>query len=466
MKRAKTLLILSGILVVSVIAILAERAFKMHVDAINTIDEEVFSISQEDITSLSVKKDADSITIENSDGKWKYTDDKDFPVNQDYVSDMLANFQSVHASFIIDNVEDYSQYGLSNPEATITFTTADGDKVITFGTFSTIDEKRYICVDGGSVYLIDEDLLEKISGNVEDYLDRNKVYDFSQIKKLYATGDVSANIEYDPDGKYLYTDTYDYYSVDGDVHEAISSSKVESYLSTLKNLDLTKYETYKATDSDLKKYGLDNPNITIKLTGEVPVSGDDKDKAVESKSQTIYFSHKSDADEAYLYFKGSTIVYTITADEYESVAKANYKDLRPDEIVSFDWTKVAQLIVGFDGNNYVVDVEKSKKDGNTYTLDGETVDFQTVSSKLDTISLTEVGDSYEKGEKELSLSVVLDDDNTTKVSLNFYRYDGDSCVVEMDGKVIGLCSRSSMSSLREEMTSAILNKGKEESTEE
>ena len=48
------------------------------------------------------------------------------------------------------------------------------------------------------------------------------------------------------------------------------------------------------------------------------------------------------------------------------------------------------------------------------------------------------------------------------VNMVFYQYDGDSVVVAVDGKVVGLCSRSSMSSLREEMTSAILNKGKDQ----
>ena len=470
MKRMKTLLILCIILVVAIVAIIVEKGIKQHIDTVNTIDEEVFAVSEDDLTQVSISYGDDEITLEKTDDTWTYTDDTDFPVNQDYVAELLSYFESVHASFIIDDVTDYSQYGLSSPEATLTFTTEDGDSVITFGTFSTIDEKRYICVDGGSVYLIDDDLLAYVSADVDDYLARDSVYSYSQLTALTVTGDGNVNVEYDPDGDYTYTDDYDYYYVDGEDHKPLSESLVLTYLSSLESMDLTEYETYKADTSTLADYGLDSPTLTVVITGEVPADdseeSEDDDDAVESMTQTIYFYHEEDSDTAYLYFDGSTIVYAITSDEYETLADASYETLRPTEIVSIDWTNVAEISAEIDETTYVISVDYDEDDGNTYTLDDEELDFVTSTSKIDSITLSEVGDSYEKGTQELAFSITLNDEDATVINVVFYQYDGDSCVVEVDGEVVGLTSRSSMSNLREEMTSAILNKGKDAEEEE
>lgn len=461
MKRKKTLLVLCGILVVAIIAIFAERAFKQHMDKINSIDEEVFAISQDDVTALNITHGEDEIELKHSDDTWTYTEDSDFPVDQDYVSKLVSKFESVHASFIIDDVEDYSQYGIDNPEATVVFTTADGEKKVTFGTFSKIDEKRYICVDDGSVYLIDDDILEDVSAALNDFLLKDKVNDYSQLTAMVVKGDGNVKVTYDPDGDYTYTDAYDYYAVSGDNHQALSETKVLNYVSKLKELDLSNYETYKATEEDLAKYGLDHPTLAIALKGEVP-SEDEDDSAVESKSQKIYLSKEEDADTAYLNFVGSTIVYTISADDYDALTDASYEALRPDEIVSIDWTEVASISVKLDDQSYVINCDTDKKDGNTYILDDEKVDFLTSTSKINGLTLSEVGDDYKKGQQELAVAITLQDEDATVVNMVFYQYDGDSVVVAVDGKVVGLCSRSSMSSLREEMTSAILNKGKDQ----
>ncbi|SCZ78033.1 DUF4340 domain-containing protein [Pseudobutyrivibrio xylanivorans] len=459
MKRRKKLIVLSCILALAIVGIITEKAVAQHVDKINTIDESVFSISEDEVTQVAVTKGGNTAVIEKVDDSWKNTADTDFPVNQDYVAKIFDAFKSVNASFIIDDVEDYSQYGISNPEGKITFTTTEGTKEIAFGSFSTIDEKRYICVDGGSVYLIDTDLLEKLSGDVEDYLDRDKVEEYSQLTAMRVTGASKVNVVYDPDGKYTYTDTYDYYNVSDNEHQPLADSKVQGYLSTLSHLDLSKYETYKATEDDMAKYGLDNPTLTVTLTGEI-AADDDSEDAVKSVNQTLYFSHKDGKDKAYLCFDGSTIVYTITAEEYEDILKVNYEDLRPDEVVSIDWTKVAQISAKIDGETNIVEVDHSG-DGNKYYIGEDKVDFISVTSKIDGLTLTEAGEDYNKGTEELAFAITLDDDDATVVNVVMYQFDGDSCVVAADGKVVGLCDRSSMSNLREEITSAILNKGKD-----
>ena len=60
------------------------------------------------------------------------------------MSDFLSHFESVHASFVIEDVEDFAQYGLDDPSCTVTLTSADGSTVFQMGDYSTMDEKRYV----------------------------------------------------------------------------------------------------------------------------------------------------------------------------------------------------------------------------------------------------------------------------------------------------------------------------------
>ena len=96
MKRGKTLLILCAVLVIAIVAIIVEKAVKQHIDTVNTIDEEVFSISEDDLTQVEVEYNDDSVTLVQNDSAWQISDDTDFPVDQDYVADMLSYFESVH----------------------------------------------------------------------------------------------------------------------------------------------------------------------------------------------------------------------------------------------------------------------------------------------------------------------------------------------------------------------------------
>ena len=80
------------------------------------------------ISALSWTYDGQSLAF-HKDEVWYYDEDETFPVNEDAISALLEGFQSFGVSFIIEEVEDYGQYGLDDPERTITldYTTQDED---------------------------------------------------------------------------------------------------------------------------------------------------------------------------------------------------------------------------------------------------------------------------------------------------------------------------------------------------
>lgn len=492
MKRKKTLLILCIVLAVAVVGIIAEKLVEKHIDSINTIDEEVFAVDADSVTEITIKYGDTDLDFVKEDDSWADADDDSFPVNQDTMADFLALFESVHASFVIEDVEDYSQYGISSPECTITFISGDDKQIISFGDFSSMDSKRYISVDSGEVYLIDEDILTDVGADKDAYMQQSEIPDFAQLESMTITGESNANVVYDEDGSYTYSDDYEYYYKNGENYLPLSTSHVESLLDTISGVDLSEYTTYTATDKDFEKVGLDNPTYTITLSGQVLVDdGEDEldDEAdetetdadsetdtetdtdaendadaktdtnakTEDKSVTVYVSVVDD-DNVYLRVDDDSIIYSVDASLADSLADAGYASLRPDEIVSVDWTKVSSISASIEGESYTISVAYDEDEGNTYTVDDEEVEFVTATGKIDGLTITEVGDDYEPGKEELSVSIQMESDT---VSFALYRYDGDSCVATVDGQTVGLVSRDSMASLREEMLSSILNKGKE-----
>ena len=60
-------------------------------------------------------------------------------------------------------------------------------------------------------------------------------------------------------------------------------------------------------------------------------------------------------------------------------------------------------------------------------------------------------------EKEISLTVTLDLENTPSVQMEFYQYDGSYCVAVVDGEPVSLVARSSVVDLVEAVNAIVLN---------
>ena len=158
MNRQKKLLLLVGVLAALCVVIAIVTGVQKHIDTVTTVDEEIVAADPEALTAVSWTKEGATLSFTQADGTWQDASDAAFPVDQEKMADFLSHFESVHASFIIENVEDFAQYGLDDPSCTITLTSADGDTVLELGDFSTMDEKRYVTLGDGTVYLIDDDL--------------------------------------------------------------------------------------------------------------------------------------------------------------------------------------------------------------------------------------------------------------------------------------------------------------------
>ncbi len=507
MRRRRNLIILSVVFFALCGAALLAQSITEHVDSVNTTDEIILALAQDDLTGVSWEYKEESLEFEKTDDTWYNTGDEDFPVNQDTLAEFLGHFEEVHACFIIEDVEDYSQYGLEEPQCTITLTTEEGETVVSLGSYSTIDEQRYISIGDDKVYLIEDDLLEYVTTDRDEYMQHDDIPEIESLVELTVAGDATLDAVYDEEGVYSYTQNYNYYNVENGNYSVLDDERVEDYLSALTTLSLTDYVTYTASSEDLSAYGLDDPDYTITLTAEVAIVDEEaetteeteEDEAVEdgeateetdeepeteTKEYVLYIGTVVTEEEnedgeteettlAYARVGDSEIIYQLTDEDYEALAANSYDSLRPRAVLSLGWESVTDVSFTMNDTTYEVstmtrgewnelqeieeeDGEDIDEDEIIYLLSEQEIDFDTAMSAVNALEIDSFTSEESASTQELSMTVYLDSEDYPSVTVTIYQYDGENCLVYLDGEQVGLMERSLMVDLREAVTSIVL----------
>ncbi len=219
-------------------------------------------IPSDTVQSLSWEYEDTSLSF-HKEGEWLYDSDTTFPVDETKIYEMLEQFRSFEASFIIEGVEDYSQYGLSSPVCTINLSTEETSYEILLGDFSNMDSERYVSIGDGNVYLVPEDPINYFDAVLSDMIDHDETPAFNKVKQISFSGAETYTVSYEEDSTAAYQAEDVYFAeIDGE-QKPLDTGRVETYLSEISMLELSDYVTYNATDEVLKSYGLDSPELTV-----------------------------------------------------------------------------------------------------------------------------------------------------------------------------------------------------------
>ena len=475
MKRKRTMIAAVIVLIALIAGIFVVNNVEKHVDSLNSIDEVIISLDGDDVSKFEWTIDGETLGFEKSDDTWIDPDDADFPVDTELITEFLDEFSEVHASFIIDDVEDYSQYGLEEPDASVTFTLSEGSLTVDLGSYSVMDEKRYVSIGDGKVYLIDTDLLEDVSVERDDFMLHDTLTDMTQVTEFKVTGELNTDLVYDEEGVYTYTDIYNYYMVENGNYLPVADDSAEEYMGNLLDLTFKTYASYTASNEDLSAYGLDSPALTITVNGYVT---DEETKENTDVSETVYIGYVIDTETeveegedpaklVYLRVGDSEIIYSVSQTVYDTLIKGTYNDIRPSDLVYIDEETVTQVTAALEDIYYQIDytVPEEEKDeeetAREYTLNDYSVSINGIISALNSCDVQDFEPENEKGTLEFSISVKLDREKYDSVEVSFYRYDGDYCLATVNDEEIGLVNRSEMTAVREAFMSVVLNLGKD-----
>ena len=454
-KKQITLCVLLAIFAaVSITAVLVSR-HEEKVEQIKNSGETILAIPANTVTALSWTNEEGTFSFTKGEA-WTYDDDSAFPVDEGKINELLAQFEDFSAAFVIDDVEDYAQYGLQEPVCTISITAGEETCTVELGDFSKMDEQRYISIGDGKAYLVSHDPLDEFDAVLRDMILDDTIPEFDTAKQIAFSDEESYTITYDEDGTSICAD--DVYFTDG---KPLDTDNVNEWLTALMSLDLTDYVSYNVTDEELQTFGLDEPALTVTLDYS---SSDEDGNETASGTLVLHLSQnpeelaayneavENEADEipdvtCYARVGESQIVYQITQTEFDDLTAVSYDALRHQKLFTADFDTVTSVDVTLEGETYTFtftlpeDTDDGDAEG-SWTYDNEEFDVYDLRTALRSLTAVSFTDEEPTGQEEISLTLYLDNENFPTFTLTLYRYDGENCIATVDGEPVAFVSRS------------------------
>lgn len=457
MKRFKRIYILLGVLAAACLATFGVMRYEEHKEQIEEREEIILQVAQDSVKSLSWEYESNTLSFRKEEN-WIYEDDEAFPVDEEKINGLLEPFEAFGVSFVIEKVEDYSQYGLDRPICTIRMETEELSCELLLGNYSELDQKRYVSIGDGNVYLVNEDPLERFAVRLSDLIEHDETPYFEDTTAVQFEGNENYSIFYEKDSAHTYRDDDVYFTERGGETKPLDPSLVDSYLETIENMSLTNYVTYNATKEELADYGLDEPELTV----TVDYSSRNEEEEAHSDTFVLHVSRDPREDEAeeeitaYARVGESQIVYQISAEDYENLMAASYDDLRHQEILSADFADIKKMELSLEGNVYTLTSEE-KEEQRIWYNQGEEVEISDLRTAIANLKAERFTEEPPEQKEEISLTVYLDDENETEIFIELYRYDGENCLAVVDQEPVALVKRSAAVDLIEAVYRIVLD---------
>ena len=505
MHRSKRLLILVGVLaVVCAAAFLATRVQGQQ-EQVEASGETVLAIDAGNVASLAWTSGEAEYAF-HKDGTWIYDADEAFPVSAEALEELLAPFSSFNAAFVIRDVTDYAQYGLEEPECTIEIGTAEASYTIALGDMSAMDDQRYVSIGDGNVYLAVTDPMDAFAVELSDLIDNDEIPQMDTVTALSLTGAVEETIAYVEAGGPSYSDEDVYFLQSGEESLPLGTDLVEDYLGGIRDLVLTDYATYNATEIELASFGLNDPALTVTVEYEQQAEAAEEGAEPETTAGTLALhigrveeeteesaeeteesaEDAQDGEETaqedvqcayYLRVGDSPIVYNLSDADGEALFAGSYDDLRHRQVFWGDFDDVAQATILLDNQTYTLTAQTGETDETadaaagsaeptaaaeeedaeiTWTCNGEPVDVTGIRDKLAALTAEEFTSEAPADQLEISLTLDRNDEDVPQVRIQLYRYDGASCLAVLDGEPAALVAREDVVDLMEAVRTLLL----------
>ena len=501
MHRSKRLLILVGVLaVVCAAAFLATRVQEQQ-EQVEASGKTVLAIDAGNVASLAWTSGEAEYAF-HKDETWIYDADEAFPVSAEALEELLAPFSSFNAAFVIRDVTDYAQYGLEEPECTIEIGTAEASYTIALGDMSAMDDQRYVSIGDGNVYLAVTDPMDTFAVELSDLIDNDEILQMDTVTALSLTGAVEETIAYVEAGGPSYSEEDVYFLQSGEESLPLDTDLVEDYLGGIRDLVLTDYATYNATEIELASFGLNDPALTVTVEYEQQAEaaeegaepettagtlalhiGRVEEETEESAEETEESAEDAQEEAQYAYYLrvgDSPIVYNLSDADGEALFAGSYDDLRHRQVFWGDFDDVAQATILLDNQTYTLTAQTAETDETdetadaaaesaeptaaageedaeiTWTCNGEPVDVTGIRDKLAALTAEAFTSEAPADQLEISLTLDLNDEDVPQVRIQLYRYDGASCLAVLDGEPAALVAREDVVDLMEAVRTLLL----------
>lgn len=309
MKKKKSIYVLLGALVVLLAVYFGLQAYNKGQQDKKTKKAEaekiqITDVDTDDVNGLSYTNGSAVMDFTKNDGTWHVKDDQDFPLSQSSIETMITSAGKLTAVRKLSDADELSDYGLDQPEYTITLTDENGSKTeLLVG--NAAGEDYYVKAEGeDTIYTIDSALVQGLVFSKDDLLQMETfpVISTSAIEKVVITQN-GTDTTYKSDNK-----------DDEDAVDTIGGG--------LGAVSFKKCVDYSLTDEKLSQYGLDEASRT-----KVAVTY--KDSSKKKQTAVFYIGKTTTEDNAaynYVQLDGSKMVNLVAESTIKNVLNQNTKE--------------------------------------------------------------------------------------------------------------------------------------------
>ena len=455
-KNLITLLGMTAVLALLVVGYLAASSWKKNEEENGETEEPdivLLSLPKEEIASIEVKSKEFPFTILAGESGWEFAGDAEFDVSAgtaDAMKEKLAQFTAETA--VLADAEDLAEYGLEEPEFTVTATLKDGSsRAVRLGDPAGAGAGYYACTDGSrDVYVVSEEVRGAFAGGQDALLEKAAVPEFTAEKAtgLKLSGDafppftVAKNTGEQAElmGIYQYSLLLTgVYPVPVTVDFTAFSELMKKYV----GMSLGELVSYH--EQDKQQYGLDRPETALTVTYTDAESSEDREFTVHFGGMNETQTHR------YVCLEGSGQTFMMEQEKAEELLAADTFALVDRYTQMVNITLIGGMNIAYGDTVRRVDITHNSETGETgqevvtdyITVDGKSLneeeddEVRTLYQEIIALKLTrELTEEDVIGEEPVLVLEFLDKDGAGVLrSVRYLKLkgSGQELAVEVDG---------------------------------
>ena len=243
-----------------------------------------FAFTRDDISTISITRSGQSVTLEEKDGKWTITQPLTAQADQTTADSLVSSLTSAKIErSLTPSAEEMKSFGLEEPAVTVEIKLKSGEtQTIKLGAkdFSGLSAYAQLS-SSGDVALVPSSLLTNADKSLNDLRDK-AIFGASQfdIKSISLTNEHGQMSLAKDDGEWALKKPFE---------AGVETTEMNTFLSEVTSASAEEFVSEAA--DDLPKYGLDKPQITLSAQlndgSEKSISAAKKDENHYAKTSTL-----------------------------------------------------------------------------------------------------------------------------------------------------------------------------------
>ncbi|MGN0168351.1 MAG: DUF4340 domain-containing protein [Acetatifactor sp.] len=176
-KQRKQIVILLVILVVLAALLFGVKQYnKAQAEKpAETNKEVIIDVNSDDIIRYSYDYEGETYTFEKEGDTWYYAEDHSLKLLQYRTGSLPEGVAPLEATQVIEDVTDLSQYGLNEPQKTISYETATESYILYVGDRNSVTASYYVCMPSdATVYVIAATDINRFNVSLDDLIDTSE----------------------------------------------------------------------------------------------------------------------------------------------------------------------------------------------------------------------------------------------------------------------------------------------------